>query len=185
MAKTTIPTSGLWSAIAGLLNGNFNDLYDDSGWGHYIDTEYTDVSPLAIAANTPITLPNNGGTKLEQEVSTDYSFGYYDPNTGKILGGGGDSFLITVNFKIQRNNGSGNYDIKTWIDIGGDFTELYHRTIGVRGSEINAMSFTTTAYSAATWAANGGVIKIESQVASTIHDIEFSIHKLHTGRGTY
>ncbi len=61
MAKSVIPSSGLWAAVAALINGNFTELYDNVvqvGIYDYNDAA-TATSALAVTANTPTPLPND------------------------------------------------------------------------------------------------------------------------------
>ena len=183
MARAVIPTSGLWSAIAALLNGNFTELYRQSGWADYTDGTYTQVSPFAVAALTDTVIPNDAASIRAQELPTDYASGFY--NAGKFIGLAGDDQLITIEARVERQSGSGAYNVDLWFDIGGGITDLYRRTISLRGSGANYLSFTTAVFTLDTWAANGGEIYINSDVAINIYDIRFVIHRLHKGVGTY
>lgn len=60
MSIVSIPSSGLWGAIAALLNGNFNDLKERMGWADYNDVA-TIAAPIALTlANTDYQLTNDG-----------------------------------------------------------------------------------------------------------------------------
>ena len=183
MTSHTIPDSGQWSAIADLINQNFTDLFRQSGWGDYVDTQYTSVSPFSVAANTSAVIPNNKGTVREQELPADYVDGFYD--AGKINGLAGDGLLVTVEAKVERQSGSGAYNVDVWFDIGNGITNLYRRTIGLKGSGVNYLTFTTAVYTLDTWQSNGGEIYINSEIGVNIHDVRFVIHRLHKGFGTY
>ena len=63
MAKSTIPTTGLWSAIASLLNSMFTELYGLLGLRLYGVYNYDDsVTNISIpAANTWYNLTNADG----------------------------------------------------------------------------------------------------------------------------
>lgn len=183
MAREVIPTSGLWSSIAALLNGNFTELYRQSGWSDYVDDTYTSGSPLAIDASTDTVIPNDAGTVRDQELPADYSSGFY--NAGKFLGLAGDGLLVTIEARVERQSGSGAYNVDVWFDIGSGVTNLYRRTIGLRGSGANYLTFTTAVYTLDTWETNGGEIYINSDVAINMYDIRFVVHRLHKGFGTY
>lgn len=187
MAKETIPNNGLWSAIAALLNGNFTELYRQSGWADYTDTQYTSGSPFAIAATTKTKLPNNAGTVRDQELPADYTDGFYD-NVGQVINGlAGDGLLITVEFKAVRQTGNGSFDIEVMFDIGGAVGEIYNRTIGVKGGAgvADSIVFTTAVYTLDTWEANGAGVYVDSDVAINVYGVRYVVHRLHKGFGTY
>ena len=62
MAQNTIPTSGLWSAIAGYINDNFSEVYSSNQYSGVYD--YNDLattgSPIAVTAGTWVALTNDG-----------------------------------------------------------------------------------------------------------------------------
>lgn len=185
MAKITIPSSGAWATIAGYFNSMFTELYNSSGWEDIVDTEYTVSNKFRVQADTPTKIPNNGGSLRSQEVPPDYPDGFWDVPSQTLIGRGGDSFMLTVEYKIARVSGTQDFRVKNWIDIGIP-ARLYQRPIGIEGSSTEEpVTWTTGVYTLDTWEANGGGLMIESPVPVDIWDIRFVPHRLHKGRGTY
>lgn len=98
MARINIPSTGVWATIAGYLNTMFTELYNSSGWEDIVDTEYTSSNKFRIQANTPTAIPNNGGSLRSQEVPPDYPNGFWDVPSQTLIGRGGDSFMLTVEY---------------------------------------------------------------------------------------
>lgn len=57
MTISTIPSSGLWGAIATLFNGNFDDLTERMGWVDYNNTE---AAVALTVAGTEYVITNDG-----------------------------------------------------------------------------------------------------------------------------
>lgn len=159
--------------------------YGLSGWADYTDDQYTTGSAFSVSANTRTKIPNNAGTKREQELPLDYPNGLYDDVTGKILGQPGDSLLITVEFKIRRASGNGSFLLTSDFDIGGVIPPLYPRVQSLAGQSEQNVTFTTAVFTLDTWAANGADFNVESSVAVELFGIRYVIHRLHKGQGTY
>lgn len=185
MARQTVPSNGLWSAIATILNSNFLELYRQSGWGRYIDGEYTSGSPFAVAANTKTKIPNDAATVLDQEVPGDYVDGFYETVGSTIPGLAGDSLLITVELKTTRQSGSGAYDFVAVIDVGGTAQEIHRKSIHTTGGAAEPIHFEISALVLEDWAANGAEIYVVSSAAINVFDIQYTIQRLHKGFGTY
>lgn len=69
---------------------NFADLIDSTalvtevtptGWADYADSTYTDISPLALVANTDTVLPNDGVNGPKTQIPTDFVNGFYTPHS--------------------------------------------------------------------------------------------------------
>lgn len=186
MAREIIPSSGTWSSIAELINNNFDDLFNHTGWAEYTDTQYTTSNPFLILANTDTKIPNNAGAVKEQELPTPYnSSGFYNTTTQKILGLAGDSIIITIEAKIRRQSGAQDYDVRQWFDIGGSVPPLYERTIGVKGNQEKGITSTTTAFTLDTWESNGADFMMNATTDIELFNIRYIIHRLHAGKGTY
>lgn len=185
MAKITIPGSGVWATIAGYLNTMFDEIYSGSGWEDIADTEYTVSNKFRVQANTPTKMVNNAGNLQSQELPSDYPLGFWDASTNTLRGQGGDSFMLTVEYKVAQVSGTQDFRIRNWIDIGTP-TPLYKRSLLAEGSSSEEfITWTTGVYTLDTWAANGGAIMIESPVAVDLWDFRIVSHRLHKGRGTY
>lgn len=158
-----------------------------TGWGDYQDSQYTSGSPFAVAASTDTKIPNNAGTRLEQELPQDFGVhGFYNSTTQKILcAKAGDGMAITYEMFIDRQSGSGSFNVETWFDIGGAIPDLYKHTQALRGSGRQSVARSTNVYCLDTWLANGADLYINSDVAINVDTIRFIVHRLHAGRGTY
>ena len=93
--------------------------------GQYQDTQYTSVSPFALAADTDTNLPNNAGSVIETQKPTDVTT-FYDGTV--ITGRNGDGVTLTIEFQAEPTNVATTY-LEVWVDIGGSVGELYRRII--------------------------------------------------------
>ena len=177
MAKQAIPTSGLWSAIAGLINGNFDEAYNFTGWGEYSDTQYTSGSPFSVAADTDTVLPNNAGSKIESQKPSDVTE-FYDGTV--ITGRNGDGLAITVDFLAVPTSAAATY-IEVWIDIGGGIDPLYKRIVTFpKGSGVvRPINFSVNAYTLNTWEANGGTVYVRSNGPVDLYNIRYVLTRTH------
>lgn len=122
MAKQTIPTSGLWGTIAGLLNGNFNEPdICRIGWYNYSDTA-TGTTPISLTANTPAYLTNDGAGSLTQSAPvsdvTDawdtvaQSFDFSELSNGDMVN-------IRVDAQVTTTSANQQVDLVLELGIGG------------------------------------------------------------------
>lgn len=153
-----------------------------SGWGDYVDTQYTSGSPLSLPANTDTKLPNNGTSIASSQLPDGIEL--YDNVTGTITGREGDALLITVEMVVVPQAVQSEL-LTAWIDIGlpGN-VRLYERPITFpRGLGMpQPVTFTTGAYTLDTWEANGGEIFLRGDGAFEIYDIRFVVFRLHKSR---
>ena len=91
--------------------GEWIKLYPQSGvgsglgWVRYQDSQYTEISPLALVDETPVTLPNNGNIKTKSDPTQEY----YNTATQKLIGSAiNDVYIITVEFKSATPNAKPN-----------------------------------------------------------------------------
>jgi len=186
MAKVTIPTSGLWSAIAGLFNSMFDEIYGRTGWAYYADNQYTSGAPLAVLADTDTSLPNNAATVIESQKPTDITT-FYDGTV--ITGRDGDDIIISIDFTIEPTN-VGTTLIEVWLDITGgtgtpaSLANLYRREFGfAKGVGVaRKVSFSHSGYTLNTWATNGAVVKIRTNGTADIYDIGYILKRTHKAR---
>jgi len=159
-----------------------NNASDYTGWADYVDGTYTSLSPLELTAYTKVTLPNDANTIRDSQKPIDIAE-FYDPTTSKIIGRDGDGLNIMIEFKI-RPTVNKDTKITVAIDIGSPVGEIYTRDfitskgIGVEHYYLSSFN----AYTLNTWAANGGIIKIESDYAADIYDIRYVFTRTHKAR---
>ena len=186
MAQINIPGSGLWSAISTALNNMFSDLYGRTGWADYSDGLYTQASPLALVANVETFLPNDKAATLETQKPTDIAT-FYDG--ARIIGRNGDGIAITLNFTATPTV-TATDQVLVWVDItAGTGTPVklanlfknitsFKQGVGVE----RPISLTFSGYTADTWEANGGRIKIQANGACNVYDISYTITRTHKAR---
>lgn len=177
MAKQNIPTSGQWSPIAGLINGNFNNAEQATGWAQYADGQYTVGSPLSVAGNTDTVLPNNAAGVIDSQKPSDIATFY---NGTKITGRNGDGIALTVDLNAVPTAGATTY-IEIWVDIGGGVGELYKRIISFpKGTGIvRPINFSVNAYTLNTWETNGATVYVRANGNVDLYDIRYVITRTH------
>lgn len=124
MARQTIPNSGLWSSIAGILNANDTELYDRIGVGvyDYNDTA-TQTTPISISSpNTFFNLTNNA---LGAFTNTTYKLPGVDNVwftgtqafdwTGLELG---DTLDIRLDIEVTSTSANQDFDVSLFIADG-------------------------------------------------------------------
>ena len=179
MAKVTIPATGLWSAISGILNAMFDEVYGRTGWASYVDTQYAIGSQFSVAANTDVNLPNNAGNVIESQKPSDVTEFYAD---GKITGRNGDGLAMQLFFYATPTGVDQFIDI--WIDIGSG-KKLYPQTFSFpkgTGQARGIMYTLPAAYTLPTWQANGGTVKVRSNAACTVYGMTYNIARAHKAR---
>lgn len=187
MALINIPTSGLWSSIAGALNSMFADLFGRTGWGSYIDTQYTSSNPFVVTAGTTVTLPNNAGAGITSQLPTDVPSGFYDG--ARIQGANvGDFYTLRVTIEAFSSVNEGSFAIGLDISAAGDNSDviagLAVRTVRGSGSaNVQTYSLALPYFTFSTFVANGGRLTIESINGNTsIYDISYLIERTHKAR---
>ena len=150
-----------------------------TGWADYADTQYTDVSPFSVAADTDTILPNNGlgGVKSQEPDGIAMYSG------GKITGRNGDGILITVDLKVTPTNANATL-LEVWFDIGGAVGELYRRPITFpKGQGVErGVNFTVSGYTLNTWEANGATVYVRCNGTCDIHDVRYVLARTHKAR---
>lgn len=156
------------------------DIAEASGWGRYIDTQYTSGSPFAVTPNTDVPLPNNAGTKIETQLPGDVT-SFYNPTTKKIFGREGNSGLLTVDITIVPTNSSTRY-MDVWLNLGGAFPKVFTQTISFPkgANEPHSIVFNCGYYVGATWAANGAQIYVRSDNTASVYGIGYTLQRTHT-----
>lgn len=181
MAQINIPSTGLWSTISVALNSMFDDRYNTTGWGYYVDTAYTEGSPLSIAAGNVAVLANNAGTVIESELPSDVATFY---NGSRVQGtNSGDGLEMRINFKAKTTSNTGAFAVIFDISAAGDGTNIISKRSSsfVRGTATEqSYSFSTSLFSLNSFVANGCLISFESITGtSSVYDINFLIKRDH------
>lgn len=166
-----IPNFSLGSTFRAILNGH-SVRENKRGWADYGDTQYTELSPFTLVADTPTLLPNNGLTGFKGQEPENTVL--YDTSTGKIPGREGSDLNISVEMTVTPTHPSTTY-MNLWIDIGGVIPPLYTRTQTFpKGQNVaHPWHFSITGYTLDTWAANGGLIYVQAPGSAEIHSIRY------------
>lgn len=154
------------------------------GWGEYIDTQFTSGSPFLLTGGAQTILPNNAGTKREQQKPFDIA-SFYDSGTRKILGRNGDGLGILFEFKAEPTTAAGNVRIASSIYLSGAVGEIYPRdfplTKGI--NETHYVLSSVNAFTLDTWEQNGGIIRLTAVNSDVnIYDIRYVFTRLHKAR---
>lgn len=152
-----------------------------TGWGDYVDSQYTSASPF-IVNTTKMTLPNNASTIRDSQKPEDVTTFYNSANT-TITGRDGDGINIVIEFKA-RPNSANNTRLTISIDIGGAVGEIYKRDfVLTKGNGVEHFYLSSfNVYTLDTWATNGGTVKIVSTASTDIYDIRYIITRTHKAR---
>lgn len=151
-----------------------------TGWASYIDTQYTNLSPFTLLANTDTKVPNNAGTKVETQKPIHVTT-YWDEVTQKITGRNGDGLDIMLYWVGIPS--AQNAELDVWIDIGGAVGELYRQTFLFRGTNQKGILYSLpSAYTLNTWEANGGDIYMRSSVNMDMYGFTFNFDTSHKAR---
>ena len=172
-------SAGVWT----VWNGEWRKIYPQSGagsglgWGRYIDTEYTEVSPLSLAADTLTVLSNNKGSVITSDPSVDY---YENDANQKIKGDNlNDVFIITIEWKAQAPNANQTH-LNLSIQNGGGVIENLDIALAyVKGNaETQVFHNVFQYYIDQNFIDNGASLYIQSHGGtSTVWDIEYFIQK--------
>tara|TARA_R110000772_G_scaffold42318_1_gene98300 strand:- start:6750 stop:7448 length:699 start_codon:yes stop_codon:yes gene_type:complete len=152
-----------------------------TGWASYVDTQYQlEASPFTALADVITDLPNNSGTIFDSQKPLDV-LTFYDGTV--ITGRDGDQLDVMLYFQAVPS--VVNQWIEIYIDIGGGIGALYRQTFAFpRGAGITRgiVYGLPSAYTGATWQANGGTIKILSNANVDIFDINYNFDRSHKAR---
>lgn len=172
-------SAGVWT----VWNGEWRKIYPQSGaysglgWGRYLDTEYTEASPLSLAANTLTVLPNNKGTVITSDSFVDY----YQNDTNQMIKGDNlnDVYIITVEWKAQAPNANQTH-LNLSIQNGGGVIENLDVALAyIKGNSVTQIFHNIFQYYIdQSFLNNGASLYIESVGGtSTVWDIEYFIQK--------
>ncbi len=176
------------SARASANDGNANTLVRNTdlatGWAVYNDTAYTSGSPFLINSGVTSTLPNNAGTSITTQLPLGVT-SLYNSGTSKITPQlDGDYYVTTIRFKAITTAPSAGY-VDFGIDIGGALGVQFKETkIFAKGAGIeHQFAFVVPMYSAATFIANGGLVKLTAGSGNmSVYDISFHIDRVYKAK---
>ncbi len=152
-----------------------------AGWARYIDTEYTAVAPLALAAETLTTLPNNKGTVIRSHPSIDF---YQNGANQKIYGQNlNDVYMISVEWKAQAPNANQTHLNLSFQNGGGIIENLDVALAYIKGNAITQVFHNVFQYYInQNFLDNGASLHIQSHGGtSTIWDIQYFIQRTQNG----
>ena len=147
------------------------------GWARYLDTQYTDVSPLSLVTDTLTTLPNNAGTVIRSHSSIDF---YQNGVNSKFYGQNlNDVYIVTVEFKASAPNAN-----QTHLDLsiqngGGNIQNLEIALSYIKGNNVTQVFHTMFQYYIdQNFLDNGASLHIQSHGGvSSIWDIEYFVQR--------
>ena len=151
------------------------------GWARYLDTQYTEASPLSLVANTLTFLPNNKGTVVRSHPSIDF---YQNGVDQKIYGQNlNDVYIITVQFRAQSPNANQTHLDLTIENGGGNIQNLEIALAYIKGNETPQFFHNVFHYYIdQNFLDNGASISINSHGGtSTIWDIEYFVQRTQNG----
>jgi hypothetical protein len=152
-----------------------------TGWASYVDTQYQlEANAFTALADVTTDLPNNSGTIFDAQKPLDVPT-FYDGTV--ITGRNGDQLDVMLYFQAVPS--VVNQWLEIWIDIGGGVGALYRQTFAFpRGTGVSRgiVYGLPSAYTAATWQANGGTVKVLSNADVDIFDINYNFDRSHKAR---
>jgi len=161
---------------------------DNTGHAFYADTQYTELSPLSILADTDTLLPNNAAITIDENLPQDIQAlpvpQFYDG--AKVLGLEDDSMGGLLHFRAKPTSPAATY-VEVWFDFTGgtgmpaDIADAARRIIAFpKGSgEERPINYVVIGSVGSAWADNGGVIKCRSNGPVDIYDVQYTINRLH------
>ena len=184
MALINIPASGIWSTIATALNTNFTELFNRTGYAVYNDTQYTSGNPLVVAQGSTVSLPNNAGTVLVDQLPAGVT-SLYD-GARLVSNDNRAAYMIRINFTVSNSSQTGSFELDFDISAAGDgsIPILSRTTALARGANTpQPVSYSEMYFSRETFVANGALLQfISISGTSSIYDISYVISKIHKGR---
>ncbi len=151
--------------------------YSGLGWGRYMDTEYTEASPLSLAVDTLTILPNNKGNVLTSDSFVDY---YQNDTNQKIKGDNlNDVYIITVEWKAQAPNANQTHLNLSMQNGGGIVENLDIALPYIKGNAITQVFHNVFQYYIdQDFLDDGASLHIQSHGGtSTVWDIQYFIQK--------
>jgi len=150
------------------------------GWARYVDSQYTEASPLSLATDTDTPLPNNSGTV----VNSDVSINFYNNSSQKITPQNlNDVYLITIEWKAATPNANQTH-LNLSIQNGGGLVENLDVALAyVKGNATTQVFHNIFQYYIdQDFLDNGASLHIQSHGGtSTVWDIQYFIQRTQNG----
>jgi hypothetical protein len=151
------------------------------GWANYVDNEWSEGSPLTLAADVPMKLTINGlGAGTTVAEWPDGVTQPWDTSTDKLIAtNDGDKF--TYRLQYAALDGSLATQVDTFIDIGGSVGEISRRSTSVaKGSVQTNVEIFSSYFTGSTFVANGGTIYLVTEATTMdIWDVRLTVEKTH------
>jgi hypothetical protein len=174
---------GIPSIYSKPINVIENEITTLTGWARYLDSTYTESSPLSISNGVRSTLTNNALNKLETQLPSDATT-FFNETTQKIIAtNDGDAYSLSIRFKAKMNVLQGYFDID--LDIGGTQGIISQESIlFTRGANTEQrFDIDLVVFSGSTFVTNGGTLSVTPQNGNIeIYDISFVIVRTHKAR---
>jgi hypothetical protein len=190
MAKQTINlgtvtndgTGTTLKAGGDMINDNFDEVYNFTGWEQITDSTYTSGSPLVVLSGVTGKILTGTVTKIQTQIPTGVTT-FWDESTDKLVGvNNGDSFTLSLRFKAKMNVVSGITDIA--INIGGAFNVISQETLlFAKGSGVEQrFDIDLSYFTGSTFISNGGTIEVKPINGDvSIYDIVIVPIRTHKG----
>lgn len=154
-----------------------------TGGAHYIDTQYTDISPFDIPANsTGTTIPCNNGQIIDGNLPTEFTNGMFFNNKLQAVNDK-DRFVTEIRFKAKISVVSGKFSM--FIDIGsGSIINIRDEgfLFSKGANEEQEFAACIHYYTGTTFIANGGAVKIKNNNGIlSLYDIQILPTRVHKG----
>ncbi len=191
MAKQTINlgtatndgTGTTLKAGGDMINDNFDEVYNFTGWEQISDSTYTSGSPLVILSGVTGKILTDTVAKIQTQLPTGVT-AFWDDSTDKLLGvNNGDAFTLSLRFKAKMNVANGITDIG--INIGGALNVISQETILFsKGSGVEQrFDIDLSYFTGSTFITNGGNIEVAPLNGDvSIYDIILVIIRTHKGK---
>jgi hypothetical protein len=137
------------------------------------------LGPQSVLTNTPYTVLNDAATTFEAQKPRDIVT-FYDGD--KLIAVQDDALLYSITFKARpTDNVEVASELKMYLNYAPG-TRLFEQTKLLSGyDEIEPVSYQTSVYVGATFAANGATLVVEADGPIEITDVSFLVTRLHKG----
>lgn len=163
----TFPSAQGASSTVLTNNGSGGLSWADTGSGFYFYDGDNYSTPLAVSAAATTVLASNGATQTVSSQAPLSGALWWNTTTNKIEPEfDGDSYTIEIRLGAETNNVNGYFSML--IDIGGGITIPLGVFTFPKGTGVNqSFSKTTQIFCLNTFKANGGEIKLTSELGTT------------------
>lgn len=191
MAKQTIYLGAVTNDNTGtnlkaggdIINDNFDEVYNFTGWEQITDSTYTVGSPLVILSGVTGKILTGTVVKIQTQIPSGVTT-FWNETTDKIMAvNDGDAFNLSLRFKAKMNVANGLADVG--INIGGSLNVISQETLLFsKGSGAEQrFDIDLSYFTGATFIANGGIIEVTPLNGDiSIYDIVIVIIRTHKGQ---